>query len=92
MGADHMYQAHLAPHLIQSQELLNAKIQYTERENMELSGQVELQRQEIEQLLAQVQSAVADVENAVKAATEYDPDGTLRKEAEKMDQEVDLSR
>ncbi|KAL4788439.1 Nnf1-domain-containing protein [Aspergillus varians] len=85
---DELFQAHLTPQLEKMRGVLDAKIQATEAQNVELAQRVQAQRAEIERLLAGLETVVADVEGAAAAATEYGSSNNLRKEALQMDKEV----
>jgi kinetochore protein NNF1 len=69
-------------------EVLGTRIQATEAQNLEVAQKVQAQRAEIEQLLASLETVVADVEGAAAAASEYGNANNLRKEALQMDEEV----
>ncbi|KMU86383.1 hypothetical protein CIHG_04172 [Coccidioides immitis H538.4] len=59
----------------------------TQQQNIQLAERIQSQRQEIRQLLESLEGVVTDVGGAVKAIQEFDPDNSLRKEAERMDEE-----
>ncbi|KAL4886345.1 Nnf1-domain-containing protein [Aspergillus karnatakaensis] len=85
---DELFRAHLTPHLEKTKGVLDARIQDTGAQNVELAQKVQAQRAEIEQLLASLEAVVADVEGAAAAASEYGGQNNLRKEALLMDEEV----
>ena len=91
LNAKELYQAHLTPYLEKAQETLDSKLEKTQSENAELAEKIQQQRQEIESLLASVEGVVGDLEGAVKATTEFDTEGNLRKEVLEMDEAVKAS-
>ncbi|KAK2807548.1 hypothetical protein FQN50_005416 [Emmonsiellopsis sp. PD_5] len=88
LGANELYQAHLAPYLAQAQASLDEKLEDVQRENVRLAETVALQRKEIEELLAGLQAVIGDVEGAAAATAEFDASHSLRMEAQEMDEEV----
>ncbi|EEQ86482.1 hypothetical protein RJZ56_001061 [Blastomyces dermatitidis] len=88
LGANELYQAHLAPYLSEAQASLNTKLETVQKENAQLSEKVASQRREIEQLLSGLEAVISDVEGAAAATTEFDANHTLRKEAQEMDDEI----
>ncbi|KKK23104.1 spindle pole protein [Aspergillus rambellii] len=85
---EELFKAHLTPHLEKSRQVLDAKIEATEAQNIELAQKVQGQRAEIERLLVGLEAVVADVEGAAAAASQFADENSLRKEALQMDQEV----
>ncbi|PGH32531.1 kinetochore protein NNF1 [[Emmonsia] crescens] len=88
LGANELYQAHLAPYLVEVQSSLNTKLETVQKENGQLSEKVESQRREIEQLLSGLEAVVSDVEGAAAATAEFDANHSLRQEAQEMDDEI----
>ncbi|KAK2794780.1 hypothetical protein FQN52_007550 [Onygenales sp. PD_12] len=88
LGANELYQAHLAPYLAQAQASLDEKLEDVQGENVRLADTVALQRREIEELLAGLQAVIGDVEGAAAATAEFDKDHSLRMEAQEMDEAV----
>ncbi|KAL2845778.1 Nnf1-domain-containing protein [Aspergillus pseudodeflectus] len=85
---DELFRAHLTPQLEKTKAVLDGKIKATETQNVELAQKVQVQRAEIERLLAGLEAVVRDVEGAAAAATQYGCENNLRKEALQMDEEV----
>ncbi|OJD11793.1 hypothetical protein AJ78_07506 [Emergomyces pasteurianus Ep9510] len=92
LGANELYQAHLAPYLAEAQASLNTKLETVQKENGQLSEKVESQRREIEQLLCGLEAVISDVEGAAAATAEFDPNHSLRQEAQEMDDEIKAQR
>lgn len=88
MGAEELYQAHLAPYLQEAQSSLNDKLEATHAQNSALAQTVQSQRQEIEKLLSHLESVVGDIEGAATAATQYSKESQIRQDAFEMDKEV----
>lgn len=88
MTPEELYRARLAPHLQEAQTTLNANIESTQSENVALSHRIQSQRSEIENLLSNLESVVADLEGAATAATQFSAEHNLRKEALQMEGEV----
>lgn len=85
---DELYRAHITPHLQEAQATLDAKLESTQSENVELAQKVQAQREEIEELLSSLENVVGDLEGAAAAATQFSADNGLRKEAIQMNEEV----
>lgn len=92
LGADELYQAHLAPQLSQAQGELDSKLDTVQKENIQLAEKIARQRQEIQQLLSGLEAVVGDVQGAVGAVRDFDADKQLRKDAEEMDDEIKASQ
>lgn len=88
MSADELYKAHLASYLQEAQDTLNAKLEETQAQNMELTEKIRQQRLEIESLLSGLEAIVADVEGAATATAQFSRENGLREEVVKMDEEV----
>ncbi|PWY79565.1 Nnf1-domain-containing protein [Aspergillus heteromorphus CBS 117.55] len=88
LSPEELYQAHLLPHLMETQANLDARIGSVQVENEELAGKVQEQRAEIERLLSGLEAVVADVEGAAAATTQFTTENQLRQEAAQMDGEV----
>ncbi|EEH16166.1 hypothetical protein PABG_06253 [Paracoccidioides brasiliensis Pb03] len=88
LGANALYQAHLAPYLAEVQSSLNAKLASVQNENIRLSEKVGAQRREIEQLLSGLEAVISDVEGAADAMAAFDRNHSLRQEAQEMEDEV----
>ncbi|KAK2738497.1 hypothetical protein FQN57_007012 [Myotisia sp. PD_48] len=88
LSANELFQAHVAPILAQTQATLQSKVEEVQRQNEEIGERIAAQREEIGRLLATLENAVGDVQGAVKAIDEFDPEGFLRAEAEQMDDEA----
>jgi kinetochore protein NNF1 len=91
LNAKELYQAHLTPHLEKAQQTLDSKLEKTHAENAELAEKIQLQRQEIESLLASLEGVVGDLEGAVAATAEFNTEGNLRQEVMQMDEAVKAS-
>ena len=82
-----LLQAHIAPYLAQHAATLNEHMQATQTRNEELFGTAATQREEVQQLLEQLERALGDVDGAVDRL--QDPGGRwLTNDIEKMDQEL----
>ncbi|KAL1956350.1 hypothetical protein VTO42DRAFT_7433 [Malbranchea cinnamomea] len=92
LGAKELYQAHLAPHLAQARATLDSKLDAVQKENLHLAEKIEQQRREIQQLLSSLEAVVGDVEGAVAAMRNYDPDKQLRKDAEQIHDEIETGQ
>lgn len=92
LGANELYQAHLAPHLAQAEAALDSKLDAVQRENVQLAGRIEQQRREIQQMLSGIEAVVSDVEGAASAIRNFDSDKQLRKDAEQMHDEIKASQ
>ena len=88
LGANELYQAHLAPQLAQTEAALDSKLDVVQKENVQLAERIARQRREIQQLLSGIETVVADVQGAVVAIQDFDAEKTLRKDAEEMDDEI----
>ncbi|PGH17127.1 hypothetical protein AJ79_01265 [Helicocarpus griseus UAMH5409] len=88
LGANELYQAHLAPYLAEAQSSLNTKLGTVQGENTRLAEKVTAQRREIEQLLSGLEAVIGDVEGAAAATAEFDENHGLRLEAQEMDEEI----
>lgn len=88
MGADDLYQAHLARYLKDVQISLDSKIAQAQSENAEIAAKIRAQRQEIELLLSNLELVVNDIDGAAKASTTFSKENKLRKESQQMDREV----
>ncbi|KAI2638284.1 Nnf1-domain-containing protein [Xylaria nigripes] len=60
---DEVLDAHMAPHLIQQQSQLNAKLQTTQAHNANLFEDIKRQRAEIESLVSLLEKVLEDVDN-----------------------------
>ncbi|KAI1828412.1 Nnf1-domain-containing protein [Xylaria intraflava] len=60
---DEVLDAHMAPHLIQQQSQLNAKLQTTQSHNAMLFEDIKRQRAEIESLVSLLEKVLEDVDN-----------------------------
>ncbi|KAI0406689.1 Nnf1-domain-containing protein [Xylaria palmicola] len=60
---DEVLDAHLAPHLVQQQSQLNAKLQTTQAHNAKLFDDIKRQRAEIESLVSLLEKVLEDVDN-----------------------------
>lgn len=78
----------MTPYLEEAQSALNNKIEATAVENGQLAQTVQAQRMEIERLLAHLESVVADIGDAAKAATQFSEENHIREDAIQMDEEV----
>lgn len=67
---------------------MNAKLQSTEKQNAELAQDIQSQRMEIQNLLSNLESVVADLDGAAAAATQFSKENGLLQEAMQMDEEV----
>ncbi|KAJ5495569.1 hypothetical protein N7539_000685 [Penicillium diatomitis] len=88
LGAEELYKAHLTPYLEEAQATLNQKLEETHAQNTALAQTVQAQRQEIERLLASLESVVGDIEGAATAAAEFSKEHHIRQDAIQMDREV----
>ncbi|KAI5294058.1 hypothetical protein KEM55_006788 [Ascosphaera atra] len=92
LNGEELYKAHLAPYLIKTQMRLDAQTKEAEFENVRLAETIQQQRQQIQQLLAKVESVVSDVEAAAKATAEFPTQqrmgAGLRKEAEGLHEQA----
>ncbi|RAL07298.1 Nnf1-domain-containing protein [Aspergillus homomorphus CBS 101889] len=85
---DDLFRAHLLPYMQETQSDLKTNIESVQNENTELAQRVQAQREEIQGLLLNLESIVADLEGAAAAATQFSSDNNLRQEAAEMDEEV----
>lgn len=92
MGANELYQAHLAPQLAQAESALDSKLDAVQKENVQLAEKIARQRREIQQLLSGIEAVVGDVQGAVGAIRDFDVENRLRKDAEAMDDEIRASQ
>jgi kinetochore protein NNF1 len=92
LGANELYQAHLAPYLEQAQSKLDLKLEATKAQNAELSEKIQLQRQEIESLLSGLEAVAGDLEGAIGATSDFDSERNLLMESLQMDEEVKSSQ
>lgn len=91
LGADQLYTAHLTPFLQSAATELQGRLDTTQQENHGTMQTIEMQRAEIERLVAGLEGVVKDVEGSISALTAHDPGNGvagLRDEAWKMEQEV----
>ncbi|KAI9933343.1 hypothetical protein ASPWEDRAFT_30185 [Aspergillus wentii DTO 134E9] len=88
LGPEELYKAHLTPYLQEAQSTVNAKLQSTEKQNAELAQDIQSQRMEIQNLLSNLESVVADLDGAAAAATQFSKENGLRQETMQMDEEV----
>ncbi|KAH8700751.1 putative MIND kinetochore complex component Nnf1 [Talaromyces proteolyticus] len=91
MGADNLYQAHLAPYLQHAQDSLNAKLETTQSQNAELADKIISQRKEIESLLSGLEAVMADLEGSANASTQYSRENSLRQQSMQVDEDVQKS-
>ncbi|KAE8144847.1 Nnf1-domain-containing protein [Aspergillus avenaceus] len=85
---EELYHARLSPHLQEARAALHTRIASTQQENEALSQRVQSQRLEIERLLSNLESVVADLGGAASAATQFSGQNGLRKEAMNMEEDV----
>ncbi|EED17034.1 MIND kinetochore complex component Nnf1, putative [Talaromyces stipitatus ATCC 10500] len=90
LNADGLYQAHLTPYLQEVQNVLNAKIETTQSQNVALAEKVLAQRKEIESLLSGLEAVMADLEGSAKTSTEYSKEHNLRQESLQIDEEMKM--
>lgn len=64
---DDVLAAHLAPHLASQQSQLNARLQTSQSRNAALFDEIQAQRREAADLLAQLEAVVGDVKGASDA-------------------------
>lgn len=84
LSGDDLYKAHLVPYLIEARDALTERIETTEDENVELVSTITRQRAEINQLLSKLEGFIRDLSIAAQALEKFDPNGNLRREAEKV--------
>ncbi|QKX53009.1 uncharacterized protein TRUGW13939_00080 [Talaromyces rugulosus] len=88
LGADGLYQAHLAPFLEHAQDSLNAKLETTQSQNAELADRIIAQRKEMESLLSGLEAVMADLEGSAKASTQYSKEHSLRQKSMQVDEDI----
>lgn len=85
LPAESLYLSHLAPLLSGQQATLSSRLQTAQSENANLVDTVLQQRQEIERLVSQLETTIADIDAATEALPDMD---ALADEAVALD--VDL--
>ncbi|OJJ44874.1 hypothetical protein ASPZODRAFT_17790 [Penicilliopsis zonata CBS 506.65] len=88
LGAEELYQAHLIPYFKEVEAELNTKLETTQDENTKLAARIQAQRMEIQGLLSNLETVVADLDHAATAAAQFSDQHHLRQEAADMDAEV----
>lgn len=91
LGANELYQAHLAPYLARTQSLLDSKQDSVEKENLQLAEKIGQQRTEVQQLLSRLNAVVGDVDGAASALRQFDAENHIRKDAEAVDDEINAN-
>lgn len=87
LPADAILAAHLAPHLASQQSQMNAKLQNTQAANVALWGEVQKQRDEVDELLGALERALADVDGAAALLDEV-PAEELARESRTVEAEM----
>ena len=89
LTGDELYQAHLAPSLVKSQQVLETSLKGTQEVNVQLMGEIEAQRREIESMVAGVENIVKDLQGSVESMAQGIDGGIddLKSETWKMHEE-----
>jgi kinetochore protein NNF1 len=89
-----LYTAHLTPFLQQASTELDAKLQTTQQDNVQIMQEIDAQRAEIEQLVAGLENVVAGIEGSIEAMNAGNPNGLagLKNDSWQMEQEVAATR
>jgi kinetochore protein NNF1 len=88
LGAEDLYQAHLAPYLQVAQSTLDSRLEAVQSQNAELAARIQAQRREIESLLSGLEVVVGDLEGAAEAATKFSKENNLRGDTLQIDGEL----
>jgi kinetochore protein NNF1 len=95
LAGDELYTAHLIPFLQTASNELQGRLDATQQENQNIMRTIEVQRAEIEKLVAGLEGVVQDIEGSIAALNVNDHNSgvaSLRDEAWKMEQEVAASK
>lgn len=89
LSGDELYTAHLTPFLVQAERDLSSRLEETQKDNLEMTERIKNQRTEIERLLGDLETLVADVEGGASVLEkQVTGDQDLRHEIWEMEREV----
>jgi kinetochore protein NNF1 len=90
LSAEELYTAHLTPYLQQATQILESRLQSSQRENQALMENIAAQRAEIERIVGGIEGVVRDLEGSVEIMGSGVARGVegLRAEVWEMEEEV----
>ena len=91
LGANDLYQAHLAPYLARTKSSLDSKLNSVEKENVHLADKIGRQRNEIQQLLSRLNAVVGDIDGAASALRDFESENHIRRDAEDLDDDINAN-
>lgn len=91
LNGEELYRAWLSPSLVETEKTLQGRLQESQQNNQQIMKDIVKQREEIERLVAGLESMVADVESSVKAMQEGGVQD-LRKDVWDMEMEIQATK
>ena len=91
LDGDELYRAWLSPSLVETQKTLQARLEESQQNNQQVVKEITKQREEIERLVAGLETMVGDMESSVKAMQEADVQ-SMRKDVWEMEMEVQATK
>lgn len=85
---ERLYLAHLAPYLAETEKELQAELQRTQAENETLVLEIQGQREEVEKLVAGLESVVRDLEEANGVMSEVVEGEQMASEVRELENEI----
>lgn len=85
---ERLYLAHLAPYLSETEKQLQADLKQAKAENEDLAVRIQSQREEIEKLVAGLESVVRDLEGANLVMGEVVEEGNIVNEVREVEEEL----